>query len=157
MREINWTALITSLIVVCAVAVVGSLFTSSSVESEWYESIKPSITPPNWVFPVVWSILFFLIALSLYIVWTSANKENKGKIFICYGINFVFNIMWSVSYFGLKDPLAAFIDLIFLFLSVLYILVFSWKIDRRASYLLIPYLLWVGFAGILNYLSISSL
>ncbi len=157
MREINWTALITSLIVVCAVAVVGSLFTSSSVESEWYESIKPSITPPNWVFPVVWSILFFLIALSLYIVWTSANKENKGKIFLAYGINFVFNIMWSVSYFGLKDPLAAFIDLIFLFLSVLYILVFSWKIDRRASYLLIPYLLWVGFAGILNYLSISSL
>ena len=77
--KINWKVLIISLISVYAVAFIGSIFTTSAVKSAWYQSIKPAITPPNWVFPVVWNILFFLIALSLYFVWVSIKNIKKVK------------------------------------------------------------------------------
>jgi len=110
--------------------------------------------PPNWVFPVVWTTLFFLIALSLYFVWVSKKQKEKNKIVINYGINFVLNILWSVFYFGLKSPLQAFFVIILLWISISYLVIFDWKINKKAGYLLIPYLLWVSFAMILNYLSI---
>lgn len=153
-EKINWKVLITSFVIVIIVAAIGSIFTTNSVKSSWYQAVKPSITPPNWVFPIVWTILFFLIALSLYFSWVIANKKEKNKIILAYGFNFVFNIAWSIFYFGLKNPLTAFFDLILLWVSILYMIILTWKIDKKAAYLLIPYLLWVSFAGILNYLSI---
>ena len=148
--KINWKVLIVSLLIVYAIAVIGSLFTAGNTDTEWYESIKPSITPPNLVFPVVWNILFFLIALSLYFAWT-AGKEKK-KIIIFYGINFLLNILWSFLFFSWKRTRMAFFGLILLWLSILYLIIFTYKKDKKAAYLLIPYLLWVSFAGILNYL-----
>ena len=153
MKKINWKILVASLVIVYFVAFVGSLFTSPATDSEWYESIRPSITPPNWVFPVVWNILFFLIAISLYISWINANKTEKKKLVWVFGINFVLNIFWSVLYFGLKNPLASFFELILLWVSILVMVFVTYKIRKTASYLLIPYLFWVAFAGILNYLS----
>ena len=153
-NRINWKVLILCLIITYAVSLIGSLSTSEAVKSEWYKSIKPSITPPNWIFPVVWTILFFLIALSLYFIWVSKKQKEKNKIIINYGINFVLNILWSFFYFGLKSPLQAFFVVILLWISILYLIIFDWKINKKSSYLLIPYLLWVSFAIILNYLSI---
>jgi benzodiazapine receptor len=153
-HKINWKVLIICLIIVCAVALIGSIFTTKAVKSEWYQSIKPSITPPNWVFPVVWTILFFLIALSLYISWVKANKKQKNDVILIYGINFILNIMWSVFYFGMKNPLIAFFEIIALLVSIIAMIGVSNKISKKAGYLLIPYLLWVGFALILNLLTI---
>ena len=86
MKKINWKVLIVSLVVVYLVAFVGSLFTSPVTDSEWYDSIKPSITPPGWVFPIVWNILFFLIALSLYFSWINAMESDvKKKIAVVFG------------------------------------------------------------------------
>ena len=154
-KGINWKILITCLVIVYLVAFVGSLFTSPVTDSEWYESIKPSITPPSWVFPIVWNILFFLIALSLYFALTNSKTQKlKTKIYFVFSINFLLNITWSVFYFGMKNPLFAFIDLIFLWFSIIAMILVTYKIDKKASYLLIPYLLWVSFAGVLNYLSI---
>ncbi len=147
--------LIICLVIVYLVAFIGSIFTSQGTDSEWFEQIRPSITPPDYVFPIVWNILFFLIALSLYFAWiNSKNKENKRKIILVFGINFILNIFWSVFYFALRSPLCAFIDLILLFISIIFMIYVTADIDRISSYLLIPYSLWVGFAGILNYLSI---
>ncbi|MEJ2267977.1 MAG: tryptophan-rich sensory protein [Nanoarchaeota archaeon] len=152
MKKVNYKILIASLIIVYSVALIGSIFTSSNTNTSWYQSIKPSITPPNWVFPVVWNILFFLIALSLYFALIKSNKKQKKKIIIVFGINFFLNILWSVLFFTMKNPLFSFFELILLWFSILLIIFTTWKINKRSSYLLIPYLLWVSFAGVLNYL-----
>lgn len=153
-KRIDWKVLISSLIIVYAIAFIGSLFTSPSVDSSWYESVRPSITPPNWIFPVVWNILFFLIAISLYLAWISSSKKNKRKVIIVFGINFILNILWSMLYFGLRNPGLAFFEIILLWISILLMIKTTFKINKRSSYLLVPYLLWVSFAGILNYLTV---
>lgn len=142
------------LIITYLVAFIGSLFTSQGVKSSWYQSIKPSITPPNWIFPIAWGILFFLMALSLYFAWINAKNNDKRNIAIIFGINFVLNILWSFLYFYMKNPSMAFIDIILVWFSILSMILATWKINRTASLILIPYLLWVSFASILNYLSI---
>jgi translocator protein len=152
--KINWRILITSLAIVYLVAFIGSIFTMSAVNSSWYNLIKPSITPPNYVFPIVWSILFFLIALSLYFNWITADKKEKSNIILVYGINFFLNILWSVLYFGMKNPLIAFFDIIAMLVSIIAMISVSNKISKKAAYLLIPYLGWVCFATILNLLTI---
>lgn len=153
--KINWKVLIISFLIVFAVAFAGSMFTSQNTNTEWYNSIKPEITPPNWIFPIVWNILFILIAISLYLCWTNAkNKKSKRNILIAFGINFILNILWSILYFGLKNPFAALIEIFFLWASIMLMTYTASKINKTAGYLLIPYLLWVSFAIILNYLSV---
>lgn len=143
------------LIVSFSAAFIGSLFTAENAKSAWYESVRPEITPPNFVFPIVWNILFFLIAVSLYFAWINSKKKEKSKIMVLYGLNFVLNICWSFFYFTLKNVFFAFIEIIFVWISILSIIIYTWKIDRKASYALIPYLLWVSFASVLNFLSLK--
>jgi len=151
--KINFKILIFSLIIVYLIAFIGGLFTSQATNTEWYESIKPAITPPNWVFPIVWNILFFMLGLSLYFSWINSRKKEKPKILLVFGINFILNILWSILYFGIQNPFYAFIELIFLWVSILIMILVTWKIRKSASYFLWPYLIWVTFAGILNFLS----
>lgn len=152
----NIKVLVICLILVYAVAFLGSLFTSPNTgpDSEYYNSIRPSITPPNWVFPVVWNILFFLIALSLYLSWINSNKKQKKSLAWVFGINLALNFLWSVIYFGLKNPAFAFVELIALWASIISMIYITKKINKTSAYLLVPYFLWVSFAGVLNYLSI---
>ncbi len=154
LNKINWKVFFVSITVVFLTALAGSFFTSRGVDTQWYQDIKPSITPPNYVFPIVWNILFLMIALSLYFAWISTEKEKK-KLASVFGLNFLINISWSAFYFGLINPLAAFFILIALFLSIILLISYTYRINKLSAYLLIPYLLWVGFAGILNYLSIG--
>ncbi|MCL5018775.1 MAG: tryptophan-rich sensory protein [Candidatus Pacearchaeota archaeon] len=150
--KINWKVLIASFVAVYFSAFIGSLFTSGNVTSAWYESIRQSITPPNWIFPVVWNVLFFLIALSLYIAWTNSSKKQKPKLAIFFGFNLMLNTLWSLIFFVLKNPAIAFFELIIFWVSIVSIIFITWKINRNSAWLLFPYLLWVSFAGILNYL-----
>ena len=153
MKKINIPLLIICILIVFAVAFIGSLFTSPVTDSAWYLNNKPSITPPNVVFPIVWNILFFLIALSLYFSWNNAkNKKDKKKIAVVFGANFILNILWSVLFFTLQKPLLAFIELVALWFSILIMILITRKVSKISAYLLIPYLLWVSFAGILNLL-----
>lgn len=154
MKKFNIITFIICIVIVFAVAGIGSLFTAGNSSGDWYDSIKPSITPPGFVFPIVWNILFFLISLSLYFAWQSSDKKQKTNIAIVFGINFILNIFWSYLYFYLRRPNFAFIEIFFLLLSIISMIVVTWKIDKKSSYLLIPYLLWVSFATILNYLTI---
>jgi len=153
-KKTNWKVLIISLIIVYGIAFLGSIFTSSKVNTDWYNSIRPAITPPNYVFPIVWNILFFLIAISLYLAWTNSNKKQKTKVTVVFGINLILNVLWSLLYFGLQNPFYAFIDLILIWFSILAMIKITSTISKKASYLLLPYLFWVSFAGILNWLSI---
>ncbi|MBU0666349.1 MAG: tryptophan-rich sensory protein, partial [Nanoarchaeota archaeon] len=124
-KLVKWKILVVSFVIVYLVALIGSLFTTGNVRTDWYESIKPKLTPPNWVFPIVWNILFFLIALSLYFVWTAKNKEIKNKTFLFFGINLFLNALWSFLYFQMKNPLLAFFDIILIWISIIMMIYFS--------------------------------
>ncbi len=155
MKKINWKVLLISILIVVATAFIGSFFTSQTVDTSWYQETRPSITPPNYVFPIAWNILYFMIALSLYFAWVNlVDKKDKATIIFVFGINFVINILWSWLYFSRTDPLAAFVGLISLWLSIVLMIMITRKINKVSAYLLIPYILWVSFAGVLNYLSI---
>lgn len=154
MKKENIVTLIICLAIVYAVALAGSFFTSKSVKTDWFESIRPSITPPSYVFPIVWNILFFLIALSLYFAWTNSKKRQKLPIAAAFCINFALNISWSFFYFYLKSPLLAFINIIALIISIAFMIIVAKKASKTSAYLLIPYLLWVCFASVLNFLSV---
>ena len=152
MKRGNWKILVISLVIVYAAAFIGSLFTSANVNSDWYVQNKPGITPPNFVFPIAWNILFFLIALSLYFAWIYSNNNQKKKVAIIFGINLFLNILWSFLFFRLQNPHLAFFELIFLWLTIWIMIFITYKAKKLSAYLLIPYLGWVSFAGILNYL-----
>ena len=142
-------ALLFAFAAVIITSVIGSLFTDTS---GWYESLKPSITPPNLAFPIVWTALFILIAIAIYFSYINASKSQKQKVIMLFGANLILNVLWSILFFGLHNPLLAFIDLVLLWLSIILLINLCWKISKLASWLLVPYLLWVTFAGILNYL-----
>jgi len=153
-KKINWSSFFLSVVAVYATAVIGALFTSRGVKSFWYLTIRPSITPPSWVFSVVWNILFFLIFLSLYF-YLSKQKEVRwpSKIELVFSINLVLNFLWSFLYFWVRKPVFAFVDLILLWISIIVLIYANWKSNKTSALLLIPYLLWISFAGVLNYLS----
>jgi tryptophan-rich sensory protein len=148
MKKINWKILVIAFIIVHLAAFVGSRFTNTG---DWYESVKPGITPPSYVFPIVWTVLFILISISFYLVLMSVGKWKK-KAIVVFVINIFLNGLWSYLFFGLQNPGAAFFELILLWITILLMIYTSSKLNRIASYLLIPYLLWVSFAGVLNYL-----
>lgn len=153
-KKFNFTVLTICIVIVFVLlGGIGSIFSSKNTNSEWYQSVKPSITPPSWVFPVVWNFLFVLISFSLYYAWTnSRNKKQKRNIAILFGINFIFNILWTILFFGLKQTVFSFIDLILLWISIAVLITFVKKINIKSALLLVPYLIWVTFAGILNFL-----
>lgn len=157
MKRVNVRTIVLCLFIVYLVAFIGSLFSSSQVNSQWYNSVKPSITPPNWVFPVVWNILFLFIAVSLYLSWTAKtktkkeSKTNRIKIAIAFGINLLLNILWSYLFFTLHSSIS-FYELVALEVSIFVMMFITYKIRKAASFILIPYALWIIFAGILNYL-----
>ncbi len=140
---------IASFLAVFATALIGSLFTDTT---GWYESIKPAITPPNFIFPIAWTILFILIGVSIYLSWTNAAKNEKAGIAAFFSINLILNILWSVFFFGMKNPSLSFADIILLWFSIIFLIKTTWKISRLSAWLLLPYALWVSFAALLNYL-----
>ncbi|MFH1307978.1 MAG: TspO/MBR family protein [archaeon] len=151
-KSINWKLIIISFIIVFIVAFIGNIFTSQNTSSEWYESIKHPITPPNYIFPIVWTILFILIALSLYFSLLNSGKNQKNSVFFSFGSNFIFNILWSLFFFSLKNPLLGLVDIFLVLITIIWMLFITYKIDKKAFWLLVPYLLWVSFASALNLL-----
>lgn len=125
-----------------------SLLTMNSMQI-YSEINQPKLSPPGWLFPIVWTILFILMGISSYIVWNS-NSGNKLLGLTVYAAQLIVNFTWSLVFFnGQKYNLAVFIILILLGLIILNIYLFS-KINKLAGWLLVPYLLWVAFATYLN-------
>lgn len=140
-------------ILVCQFAgFIGSFFTAPSVTT-WYASIqKPDFTPPNWIFAPVWTTLFLLMGISLYLVWERGLEKKEVKLAISiFGIQFVLNIIWSLLFFGLQNPFFAFVEIILLWIAILATIVLFYRISGKAGLLMVPYILWVSFAAFLNY------
>lgn len=147
----DYSKLIISVTVCELVGLLSAPFTIASIPT-WYAGlIKPSFSPPNWIFAPVWTILYFLMGISVCLVWRNGikNKEIKTAIYY-FSSQLLFNFLWSVIFFGLHLPLAAFIDIIALLIAIVLTMIKFSKISKSAFYLLMPYLLWVGFAAVLN-------
>ncbi|PIR84073.1 hypothetical protein COU18_01555 [Candidatus Kaiserbacteria bacterium CG10_big_fil_rev_8_21_14_0_10_51_14] len=134
----------------CA-GLLGTLFVDSSTTS-WYTTlIKPALNPPPVTFGVAWTVLYFLMALALSIVWVKKPLTSLAAGWVrFYFIQLLFNAAWTIFFFGFHSILVAFVDILFLGFMLLCLIIAAAEIDRRASYLLAPSLLWVLFAGYLN-------
>lgn len=146
-------AYIIAFILVAATSLSGQYFTSQSAKSDWYKRIVPKITPPSIVFPIVWTILYILIIIAL----GRALVKNNNTLVILFVINLLFNVIWCYVYFGLKNPMAAIPPLIVILITAIYIAMLAYTTERTISYLLLPYIMWVSFALLLNCLSLQKL
>lgn len=136
---------------VCLLAgAVGSIFTVSSIPN-WYANLtKPFFAPPNWVFGPVWTSLYVLMGISLFLVWRKGlNKKTRSAVNI-FAIQLALNALWSLAFFGLKSPIAGFIVIIALWAAIAAAIMKFMKIERNAGLLLIPYIAWVSIAAALN-------
>lgn len=147
MKKINWKRLIIIIIITFIVGSFFSFFTMNNMDT--FKELKKPINVPGVLFPVVWSILYLLMSISCYIITTKDDK-NKDNAIIWYGIQLVINSLWSLIFFGFSAYLFSFIWIILLLISVIIMIVKFYKIDKMASYLNIPYVLWILFAGFLN-------
>ena len=142
--------LIISIFICLFAGFIGSNFTSPAIPT-WYATLqKPTFAPPNWVFFPVWTALFILMGISLFLIWQKEDKKVKTAIYIFAG-QLVLNVLWSVAFFGLRSPIAGLMEIIILWIAILATIMSFVKISRTAAYLLIPYILWVSFAAFLNF------
>lgn len=112
--------------------------------------ISPSFAPPDFVFPIVWTVLYILMGISAYLIAKSGDINSKCALKIYY-IQLTFNLLWSIAFFNLNLYLFSFIWLLILITLVVIMIIKFYKINKSAAYLQIPYLLWIIFASILNY------
>lgn len=142
--------LIISILISLATGTIAGLITSSSQNT--YSTIDtPFFAPPSFLFPIVWSILYLLMGISSYIIYTSnAKPSDKQAALTIYALSLVINFIWPILFFNSRLYLVSFIWLVALWIFILLTILAYSKISKVAAYLQIPYLLWVTFAGILN-------
>ncbi|MCX6795390.1 MAG: tryptophan-rich sensory protein [Candidatus Falkowbacteria bacterium] len=159
MKNINRTwRLIISLAIPLFAGFLGSLANYNSLLS-WYPSLsKPMFNPPNWIFAPVWTILFVLMGISLFIIWEQGAKKKKDKdsnyrrsAITFFGVQLVANVLWSYLFFFFQDPSLAFLEIIVLWFTIILTIFYFKGLSRLAAWLLFPYLLWVAFASVLNF------
>lgn len=144
-KELQIGKLIFAVFICEAAGILGSITTISSIKN-WYQFLnKPVFNPPSWIFGPTWTILYLLMGISLYLIWV-----RKGKHLTFFWIQLALNAAWSNLFFGLHSPFLAFIDIIALLIAIIITIKIFYKIYVPAGLILLPYLLWVSFATILN-------
>ena len=142
-------------IVACESAgILGSLFTIQSIPT-WYATLlKPPFTPPSWLFAPVWTILYALMGIAAFLVWEKkqgAQKPRAAAALNMFCLQLILNALWSIVFFGLRSPLLGLIIIILMLFTIILTMWRFYFIDRRAFWLMVPYLLWVSFATLLNF------
>lgn len=151
--KITSTVKLISSILLCELVGVSSALLSSMNDSSWFENLnKPSWNPPAYLFGPVWTLLYLCMGVSIWFIWKS-HEENltKRKAILTFCIQLMFNFFWSILFFRFQNPFAAFILILVLLSSILLTISYFSSISKKAAWLLVPYLLWVCFATILNY------
>lgn len=145
----NFLRLLAAVIICQLAGIIGTPFTISAIPA-WYGTLnKPFFSPPNYLFGPVWTLLYFLMGVSLYLVWSSKSKLKKNALKIFF-IQLVLNALWSIIFFGLRNPGLALVEVAVLWIAIILTIKVFYKISPPASYILIPYILWVSFAALLN-------
>ncbi len=157
MRVNNFFKLVIAVVVSELAGVIGSVFTISAIPT-WYAGlVKPALNPPSWVFGPAWTTLYALMGIAAWLVWKrwdqgdpSTRLRVKTALTI-FGLQLFLNAIWSIIFFGLQSPGWALVNIVLLWLAIVWTITVFYKISRPAAYLLVPYLLWVSFASYLNY------
>ena len=146
----RWTVIVIGGGVALLVAFAGGMLT---VVGPWYEGLRfPSWRPPNWLFGPAWALIFTCIASSGIMAWEGADSVEQRNLLIgLFAINGVFYVLWSAFFFRLQRPDWALVDLVLLWLSILSLVIVTFRISQTAGLLMCPYLAWVSFAGLLNF------
>lgn len=144
-------------LITVATATLGSVFTNAGMA--WYDTalLMPSFTPPKIAFPIAWTVIFILTAMSALIFWNSRSKRPKARMWVTvlFLANAVLNVLWTFLFFYSRAITESLIEMIFLEATTLALIFLLWKISRTASLLLLPYFFWVGFATYLTYEIVS--
>lgn len=147
----NKLQLIFSIILCHLAGIIGTFFTTNAIDS-WYQYLnKPSFTPPNYLFAPVWLTLYTLMGIALYLI--TINKKDfkiRHTTLIFFIIQLILNASWSIIFFGLQSLLGGLINIILLWIFIAITIAWAYRINKTVSYLLIPYILWVSLAGLLN-------
>lgn len=143
----DWKKLAASILICELAGVIGSFFTASSIPT-WYAALeRPDFSPPNWVFAPVWITLYAMMGVSAYLVYETGKKDALRP----FGAQLALNTAWSIVFFGLQSISGGLLVIILLWLAIVWTIIGFLKVSKTAAYLLIPYLLWVSFASVLNY------
>ena len=151
-KKIDFFKLIVSVVSVLLVGFFSSFFGMSAIEN-WYQTLsKPIFSPPNWIFGPVWTVLYILIGVSFYFVWTSGvNRDAKKRAYLVFAVQIFLNFFWTVLFFGNQMIFGALVDISLLWIAILLNIFAFYRISKISGILLIPYFLWVSFAALLNY------
>lgn len=148
--------LILAIIVSELAGVIGSIFTVSAIPN-WYATlVKSVVNPPSWIFGPVWTTLYLLMGVAVFLVWNKSSRWKPDRIEIrkaldVFVLQLTLNVLWSIIFFGLHSPLWGFVEIVLMWLAIFWTMVLFYKISKPAMWLLVPYILWVSFAGYLNY------
>lgn len=131
--------------------ILGSVFTASQIQS-WYLTvlIRPSFSPPNWLFGPVWTILYALMGISLFLVWELKKSQERKKALGVFFLQLALNALWTPIFFGLHATGVAFAVILTMWCAIIWNIILFYRLKKVAAYLLVPYLLWVSFASVLN-------
>lgn len=148
----NTWKLIISILICQSVGIISGLLTDTQ-NNIWYDTIvKPSWNPPGYLFGPVWTVLYLLMAISLWIIWKSnAYEPMKQEAMLFFASQLFFNFWWTILFFKLHCPLCAFIEILIMIVLIIYTIYKFSGISKTAAWLLVPYISWVCFATILNY------
>lgn len=149
---VSFLKLLFSVVFCEAAGILGSVFTVPAIPT-WYASLKkPGFSPPNWLFGPVWTLLYALMGISAYLIWTQGiEKQAVRNALFLFVLQLVLNILWSFFFFKLQSPTHALVEIIFLWLMILLTILSFLSLSKTAALLLLPYLFWVSFATLLNF------
>lgn len=154
MKINNTFKLIIAIVVSELAGIIGSIFTTPAIKSGWYATLaKPALNPPAWVFGPVWTTLYALMGIALWLVWTEVDTDRKTKqrAFVFFFAQLGLNALWSIIFFGQQSVGGAFREIIALWVLILITIRYFAKISKSAAWLMVSYILWVSFAAYLNY------
>lgn len=133
------------------IGAIAGYYTSTSITT-WYVTLnKPSFNPPNYLFGPVWTLLYILMGISLFIVLNKAKDAEKNKIYFAFSIQLILNFLWSFLFFKFQQLGLALAEILLMWCSILFMIIVFYKTNKFAALINIPYLLWVSFATILTY------
>jgi benzodiazapine receptor len=142
--------LLASIALPLGLGAIAGLFTADAVP-EWYETLnRPSFNPPNWIFAPVWTTLYILLGISLFLIWKQHSSKERNLAILIFLLQLILNFSWSFIFFYFNMIGLALIEIILLWINIIIMLVLFYKIKPIAAYINIPYLLWVAFATLLN-------
>ncbi len=147
-----WLKILIAIVICNLVGLAASTVTLDAIPG-WYASLnKPSFNPPNWLFGPVWTSLYILMGISAAMIWQKGmNRTDVKHALSVFGIQLMLNGIWSYLFFGFQSPLLAFIEILFLLGMIILTMLRFRELKPLAAWLLVPYLLWVSFASILNF------